>query len=255
VADALGSGEDVGFDPVMLVGIELAGPRDAALHFIENQHQPVLVAQRPEPLHECLRGGPDAAFALDRFDHDAGRVRPDQRLGRFQIVERRIFEPGEQRREAVVHLLLVRGADGCHRAAMEGVVEGDDLEPVRLACIARVLVIGARGLDRGLDRLGARIGEKHRVAEGCVDQPLRQALALGAAVKVRDVHQRRGLLLDRGDQPLVRVAEKVHRDAAREVEVARAVLADQVTMLAAHRPDTATRIDGHERWYRHGLAS
>ena len=44
-ADALGRGHDVGRDAIMLVGVERAGARDAALHLVEHQHQVVLVAQ------------------------------------------------------------------------------------------------------------------------------------------------------------------------------------------------------------------
>ena len=43
-ANALGGGEDVGLDAVMLVGVELAGAGDSALDLVEDQHQIVLVA-------------------------------------------------------------------------------------------------------------------------------------------------------------------------------------------------------------------
>jgi len=131
-------------------------------------------------------------------------------------------------------------------------VEGDDFKPAGIALIACVLVIGARGLDRGLHRLGTRIGEEHRVAKGIVDQHLRQPLTLRAAIQVRHMHQRGGLLLDRTDQPFVRVAEQVDGDAAGKIKVTRAVLVNQVAMFPAHGPHAATRIDGHERGDRHG---
>ena len=248
--DPLGGGEDVGLDPVMLVSIELARACDAALHLIEHQHQIELVSQLAQALHEFDRRRTNPALALNRLDEEARRVRPYQRLGRFQIVERRILEPGEQRREAVVHFFLIGGRDGRHRPPVKGVVEGDQFETVLVAPFG-ILMIGARGLDRRLDRLCARIGEEHRVAEGLVDQPLRQLLALRAAIEVRHMHQRRRLLLDRADQPFMRMAEQVDRNAAGEIEVAGAVLADQMAVLAAHRPDSAARIDGHERGNRH----
>ena len=115
-----------------------------------------------------------------------------------------------------------------------------------------MLVEGARGLDRAFDRFGTRIGEEHRIGEGLVDQHLREAFALRAAVEVGDVHQRLGLFLDRADQPLVAVTEQVDRNAAREVEIARAVFVDQVAVLTLDRADVATGIDGHQGGDRHG---
>jgi len=100
-------------------------------------------------LQEGLVGDADAAFALDRLDQEAGSLRADRRLGRFQIVELDITEAGQQGQKALVHLVLVRRADGAERTAVEGVVESDDLEPIGPGR----LVIGTRGLDRALHRL------------------------------------------------------------------------------------------------------
>ena len=135
----------------------------------------------------------------------------DRRQRRVEIVELDDREARQQRREAVEHLGLVGRADRRHRPPVEGVREGDQLV---LVGIALGVMIAARGLDRALDRLGARIGEEHRVGEGQVDQPLRQRLALRAAVEVGDVHQRRRLLLDRLGQMRMAVAEQIDRDAA-----------------------------------------
>ena len=108
-------------------------------------------------------------------------------------------------------------------------------------------MIGTRCLDRAFDRLGAGVGEEHRISKGVVDQLLRQLLALRTAVEVGNVHQRLRLLLDCGDQPFMRMAEQVDRDTAGEIEITRAVLVDQVAVLAANWPYAAPGIDGHER--------
>ena len=39
-----------GVDAIMLVGVERAGARDAALHLVEHQHQVLLVAGRAQAL-------------------------------------------------------------------------------------------------------------------------------------------------------------------------------------------------------------
>ncbi len=184
----------------------------------------MLVGKIAQPLHEGLAGGADAPLALDRFDQKARCAWTDQLAGGLEIVELAIDEAGQQRFEALVHLVLIGGADRGHRAAVEGVGEGDQLGAAGIAIL--VLVIGARGFDRGLDGFGARIGEEHRIGEGDIDQPLRQRLALRAAIEVGDMHQRLGLALDRADQPCVAVAEQIDRDAAGEIEIAGAVLVD-----------------------------
>ena len=150
-----------------------------------------------------------------------------------------------------MHLLLIGGADSRHGAAVKGVGEGDQLGAIGIAVF--VLVIGARGLDRGLDRLGTRIGEEDRVGEGRIDQALRKLLALRTAIEVGDVHQRFRLTLDRADQGRMRMAEQIDRDAAGEIEIARAVLVDQMTVLAANGAHAAAGIDGHQRRNRHGV--
>ena len=171
-ADALGGRHDVGLDPVMLIGEQLAGAGVAALDLVEDEHQIVLVGERAQALDEFRAGRADAALALDRLDQEAGGVRAHRRLGRVEIVELDDGEAGQQRREAVAQLGLVGGADRAQRAAVKGVGEGDQLV---LLGPAVMMMVAARGLDRAFDRLDARIGEEDGVGEGEVDQPLREA--------------------------------------------------------------------------------
>ena len=248
-ADALGRGQDVGLDPVMLVGVHPAGPGVAALHLVEDQHQVVGVGEAAQALHELGAGRADAALALDRLDQEAGGVPAHRRLGGLEIVELDDLEAGQQRREAVAQLVLVGGADRAERAAVEGAGEGDQLVLVGPAVM---VVVAARGLDRALDRLGAAVGEEDGVGEGEVDQPLRERLALRRAVEVGDVDQGRRLVLDRLGQVRMAVAEQVDGDAAGEVEIFLALLAVEIDPLPAHRPHRRARIDGHERRDRHG---
>ena len=57
---------------------------------------------------------------------------------------------------------------------MKGIVEADDLVPVRIAV---GIVIAARRLDRTLDRFGTGVGEEDGIGERVVDQLLRKAFA------------------------------------------------------------------------------
>src|SRR3546814_16516482 len=113
--------------------------------------------------------------------------------------------------------------------------------------VARARMIGARSLDRALDSLGARIGQKDRVGKGVLDEPRGIGLALRAAIEVRYVHQRRRLLLDRLRQLRVAVPEQVDRDAARTVEITFASLAAQLRALAAPRTHSTPGVYGHPR--------
>ena len=85
-------------------------------------------------------------------------MRPDQSLRRFQIIKLAIFEPVEHRREALVHLGLIGGADRRHSATVKGIGESDQLDPFGIASIAGILVVGTRCLYRTFNCFGAGIG-------------------------------------------------------------------------------------------------
>ena len=248
--NALGGRQDVRLHAIQLMRIELAGAPHAALHLVQHQHQILFVADVAQAGQEFLAGRTDTAFALDRFDQEAGGVRANGSARRFQIVKLHIFEARQQWQEALVHLVLIGGADGGHGAAVEGHGKGDDLGPVRIAALA--LMIGARGLDRAFHRLGPGIGEEHRIGKGRVHDHLRQPLALRAAIHVGHVHQLGRLALDRLDQRRMAVPERIHRDAAGKVQQPPAILGNQMAAIALHRTHIATRIDGHKRSDGHG---
>ena len=151
-ADALGAGQDVGRDAILLIGVERAGAGDAALHLVEHQHQVALVAGLAKALDERLAGRADAALALHRLEQEAGGIVVDRRQRRVEIVELDDLEAGQQRREAVAQLVLIGGADRRHRPPVEGVGEGDQVMLVR---VALGMVVAPRGLDRALDRFRA----------------------------------------------------------------------------------------------------
>lgn len=179
---ALGRGKDVRFNPILLIRIEGARTCDAGLNFIKNQHQIILVSKLAQALNEFLRSRANTALALHWLHQEAGSIGAHRRLGRFQIIELNIFESGKHWGKALVHLYLAGGADRGHGPAVKCVIEGNQFESIRIA--ATVLVIGACSLDCGFHRLGARIGEEHRVSESLIDQTLGQDLTLRAAVKV-----------------------------------------------------------------------
>ncbi len=83
------------------MGEELARPAHAALHLVEDEEQPELVADRPQPLQIIGRGGAHAAFALHRLDEDRRGLVGDRGAHLVEIVESDVVEPVHRRPEAL----------------------------------------------------------------------------------------------------------------------------------------------------------
>ena len=141
-----------------LVGEPVAGPSAAGLHLVENQQQLVLVGQLAQAGQETVGRNADAAFALDRLDHDGGRLVVDQPRHGLQVAKGGVDEAGHQRPEPLVVLRLGRGRGGAQRPAVEAALERDDL----VALLGRVQ---PGELDRRLVGLGARVAEERLAAE------------------------------------------------------------------------------------------
>ncbi len=113
------------------MGEELAGAADAALHFIEDQQQAVLVAKLAQcACRSWAATGPDAAFALYRLDQDARRLGPIAAFERLNVAEGNLVEAFDLGAEAFEIFRLAAGGDGGERAAVKGALEGD--EPIAL---------------------------------------------------------------------------------------------------------------------------
>ena len=143
---------------------------------------------------------------------------------------------------------FLAAAERRQRAAVERALEGDDAVALRPA--VRRLVF-AHHLDDAFHRLGAGVGEEHRVGEACGAQPVGQPLALRDAVEIGDVQHLGRLRRDRRDQVRMRMAERVDRDARGEIEIALAVGRDQPSALAPLESEIDTRI-GWQHMRSHG---
>ncbi|MGY3619029.1 hypothetical protein ACVJGD_005225 [Bradyrhizobium sp. USDA 10063] len=114
--------------------------------------------------------------------------------------------------------------------AVEGAVEGDDAIAFR-APLREVIV--AHELDHALHRFSAGIAEEHEVRKTLLAQPRGQLLAVRALEQVRHVPELCRLFLQRLHQMRMGVAERVHRDAGGEIEIALALGRDQPAAFAA----------------------
>ncbi len=156
-----------------------------------------------------------------------------------------MIEALDRRLEALEQLGLAARRDGRHGAAVEGIVAGDDAIALGLADLVEIL---AHDLDAAFHRLGARVGEEHRVGEGRIDQPLGQTLLTGDAEHVRGVPQLLALTDQRIDQMGMGVAERGHRDSRGEIEIALALRGEQIGALAPLEREIDPGIDRQDRW-------
>ena len=218
-----------GSTPVVLDREDPAGAPEAGLDLVDDEDDPVLVADPAHALAELGRRDDEAAFALYRLDHDRGDVlggdlRDERALERRERVcgaraavlvrERHAVDLGRERPEPRLVRVGLRGqGEREQRPAVEAALEGDHAGPPG---------VGARELDRVLDGLGARVEERGLGRAG----HRRELESRSASVDVdlvRDdrevgVREARELLLRRRDDLRVRVADVQAADAAGEVD-------------------------------------
>ena len=128
-------------------------------------------------------------------------------------------------------------------------LRGEDRRAFRFAFAPGVL---ARELDRGFVRFGAGIAEEDRIEAGEFGQAVGQRAGRFVMVEVAAVHERRGLIGDRARDARMRVAERAHRDAGDQIEIAVARLVEQIDAFAAHDVDLGARVVRHQmRMLRH----
>ena len=72
--DRLRDDDEIRFDAEVLHREHAPGSSEARLHLVGDEHDPVLVADPPQPVDELLRSGEEAALALLRLEDDRGDV-------------------------------------------------------------------------------------------------------------------------------------------------------------------------------------
>ena len=144
----------VGLDIPVLDREESSGAADPGLDLVGDEQRAVLPAERGGARQKFVGRHVDA-LALDRLDDEGGDLARRQRLlERCEVVERDCGASRQQRLETAAEIRVVRQRQRAVGQAVKGVVAVDD---------ARASGRAARELDRGLDRFGAGIGEKHLV--------------------------------------------------------------------------------------------
>nr|VXZ85235.1 Uncharacterised protein [Klebsiella pneumoniae] len=110
----------------MLVGVEMAGTPGAGLHLIEYQSGMMAIAEGTQRLQERRVRRDHPAFADNRLDDHRAGARGDRRGDRLDIVIGQMGNALRQRSIIAGIFRLAANGDGEQRAAVEGVVEGDD---------------------------------------------------------------------------------------------------------------------------------
>ena len=195
----------------------------------DDEDDPVLVAELAHALEELRRRDHEPALAEHGLDDDGGDVlggdlREERALERGQsghhvrpairVRERDAVDLGRERAEAgLVRVRLGGHRHRQHRPAVEGSFEADD---------GLALRVGARELDRVLDRLRPRVEERGALLardRGQLDQPFGQLdVDLVGDDREVGVAELRQLLLRGGDHARMRVPDVQAADAAGEVD-------------------------------------
>ena len=213
----------------MLDREELAGAPEARLDLVDDHNDPVLVAEAADAVEERLRRDDEAALPLDGLDHDrrdglGGDLRDQRALeGRERLVgarpavivrERHPVDLGRERPQPRLVRMRLRGErKRKQRAAVETALEPDH---------RRAAGVGARELDRVLDRFRAGVEERRlgrRAERRGPDQPLRECdVDLVGDDREVGVGELGELLLRGLDDARMRVADVEAADAAGEVD-------------------------------------
>ena len=192
-----------------------------------------------------------AALALDGLEQhgaDVGAALGKDGAQGLDVVGVDGHEAAGQRLERVLRPALHCGRDGLHRAAVEALVEADDV----VATVAAALGVQARELDGALVGLGAGVA-KERAPELRFIRGGRGGLALAGVGGLRehtghlapvldlevvgDVQQLGHLAAHGRVERGVVVAQTVHGDAGKEVEVVVALVVGEVHAVATHELD------------------
>src|ERR1017187_5061790 len=118
---------------------------------------------------------------------------------------------------------------------MKALLQNQKLGADLPAFFAQNSSVSARQLEGGLDGLGAGVGKVCAVHAGACGEPLGQPHLLIVEVVVGGVDQRATLLGNGFFNHLVAVSQRVDANAAEQVQIAIAVLVDQMDVLASYK--------------------
>ena len=184
-------------------------------------------------MEESRRRRKNAAFALDAFDDDRADVRAHVLLHRVEIAVRNVRDSLDPT-EALAVLRRAGQRHRAHRAAVERVVERDELRALRVALRMEVTT---RELEQRLVRLRARVAEERAIEAALRAELVGEEDVLFVPEVVRHVRHACGLIGDRRDELRMRMADRAHRDSGTEIEPALPVDIEEIASATAMHDD------------------
>ncbi len=104
----------------------------------------------------------------------------------------------------------------------------------------------ARELEQTFVRFDAAVGEKALARPDEINERLRQPPLRFMVIEVRRVDDLAGLLDERLGDGRMRVAERAHRDATAQIEIALSVHVEEITARAVTERDVEAAIARHD---------
>ena len=241
---ALCHGNDVGHDAGCLVGKQGAGTANARLHLVGDHQRPELISRLANAAKIIVMRVTGTALALNRLDHHRRNMVAKRGTKLVQIAEGNMIKPVRHRAEPGAVGRLVSGRKHAKCPPVERAGGAQDGRAVGLSAF----IGGAAGhLHGGFICLGAGIAEIDLIEAGQRRQLFGHPFLARNAVEVRGVPQLASLIAQRVDQPRMRMAKRVHGDAACAVKIALAIISNQPAAIPANEGQIGAAIGFHHR--------
>src|SRR5579859_2350756 len=228
----LGHRYEIRLDAVILVGKPTACASHAALDFVGDQQRIVLARELVRSIGKFLAYWTNAAFSLHKLKSNGANSGIKLAFQIGNIVELDKLHSGHNRRKRRAIFFFVSGGQRAKRPAVESMFQGQNPPLWLFAFSAIGLGVSARKFQRTFPGFSAAVGKECAVHAGNLCQRCGQAALILVVKEVRSMHQQLRLLRNRLGQRRMRIAQRIHADAAEQIKVFAALVVIQVNAAA-----------------------
>src|SRR6185437_12234821 len=208
----------------MLVGEPLSRASQTALDFIGNQQRTVRARKLMGFLSELLAHWPDPAFSLNELKSNGADCRIKLLLQVSDVVELHKLHARENWSKGRAIFLFMGGRKRAKGAAMECMLQGKDAPLGFRICRSIRFRVGTSNFQCRFPCFSAAVGEKGPVHAGDLCQGSREFALIFVIKEIAGMDKQLRLLRNGPGNCRVRVAQRIHADAAQEVEVLSAAI-------------------------------